>query len=142
MSTEENKANWRAKSAKWRKANPEKVKERKAKWFKDHQQELQAKSAKWRKANPEKCKGYYTKWILKNREWFNSIKQTLLCKKCGENRWYCLEFHHRDPKEKEAQISYIIDRWSQKRILAEMAKCDILCANCHKAFHWEEKNKE
>jgi hypothetical protein len=27
--------------------------------------------------------------------------------------------------------------YSQKLVLEEMEKCDVLCANCHKKIHWE-----
>lgn len=29
--------------------------------------------------------------------------------------------------------------WSKKRILAEVTKCDVLCANCHAKHHWDER---
>ena len=54
------------------------------------------------------------------------------CSKCPERRPPCLEFHHRDRSTKEftlaqARQSHIhIDR-----IKKEIAKCDLLCRNCH-----------
>jgi len=71
----------------------------------------------------------------KKREWFKAVKTNLSCIKCGENRIICLDFHHRDPNEKEGNLSFIIYSWSKKRILAEIAKCDVLCANCHRVEH-------
>jgi hypothetical protein len=46
-----------------------------------------------------------------------------------------LEFHHLDPKAKEFAISHdgITRSWS--KIQAELAKCVLLCANCHRETH-------
>ena len=46
-----------------------------------------------------------------------------------------LEFHHRDAKEKEFGISRdgMVRPW--EKILAELAKCVMLCANCHREVH-------
>ena len=76
----------------------------------------------------------------KMKQWFKEYKETLECAKCFENHPACLVFHHNDPKEKEISISDAIKRWSKKRILIEIAKCTVLCANCHHKFHWEERN--
>lgn len=45
------------------------------------------------------------------------------------------EFHHREASSKDFGISEdgIIRRWS--RIVAELAKCVMLCANCHREVH-------
>jgi hypothetical protein len=52
----------------------------------------------------------------------------------------CLQFHHIDPGTKEIELSTAISRgWSKKRILAEVAKCIVLCANCHLKHHWREQ---
>jgi hypothetical protein len=49
-----------------------------------------------------------------------------------------LEFHHREPKLKEIVVSKALDwGWSIERILNEIAKCDVLCANCHRKQHWK-----
>jgi len=46
-----------------------------------------------------------------------------------------LEFHHLDPKTKEFGISTegIPRRWD--KVEAELAKCVLLCANCHREIH-------
>lgn len=40
-----------------------------------------------------------------NREWLNSIKSQLKCSICGEDRIWCLDFHHTNPSEKEGSVS-------------------------------------
>jgi len=32
--------------------------------------------------------------------------------------------------------------YSLKRIALEIAKCIVLCANCHRIVHWDEEHKE
>lgn len=43
------------------------------------------------------------------------------------------DFHHRDPSEKSFNFSQ--RRYSRERVRAECDKCDLLCANCHRARH-------
>jgi len=50
---------------------------------------------------------------------------------CGEPDPVVLEFDHRDPNEKRIGISSMLTS-SKEAILAEIAKCDIRCANCHR----------
>ena len=59
------------------------------------------------------------------------------CQRCGYDKYPdVLEFHHRDPNEKEANWSKI-RLWKWDRVLTELDKCDILCANCHREVHIE-----
>lgn len=71
------------------------------------------------------------------RKWFNGYKQTLVCSKCGENHPACLEFHHLNEKTKSFRISEAIEQrgCSKDRIMSEISKCIVLCANCHKKLH-------
>lgn len=59
------------------------------------------------------------------------------CSSCGYDR--CpdvLEFHHRDPEEKEFEWEKLRKRnWDS--ITKELDKCDMLCANCHREKHYE-----
>ena len=74
--------------------------------------------------------------------WYVELKKTLKCEKCGENRYYCLEFHHSDPNEKEMMISVMPNSgYSKERILREIEKCIVLCANCHKEAHFRENKR-
>jgi len=74
----------------------------------------------------------------KTREWLNQYKRALLCQ-CGENHPACLDFHHNDSSRKEMAISNAVQRgWSIARITAELEKCIVLCANCHRKLHSKE----
>lgn len=69
------------------------------------------------------------------RSWVNFHK-FIGCVKCGESALCCLAYHHRDPRQKVASISHLVKNLMPKAmILAEMDKCDLLCANCHSKAH-------
>lgn len=71
--------------------------------------------------------------------WFGELKSQLACSQCGENHPACLQFHHREPSTKEMSLADAVRRgWSRERILAEAAKCLVLCANCHMKHHASE----
>ena len=74
------------------------------------------------------------------KDFLDNYKSTHPCTRCSENDPVCLEFHHTDPKAKEIEVSRcVLMGWSIKRILKEIAKCIILCANCHKKEHFKNK---
>lgn len=55
------------------------------------------------------------------------------CQNCGYNKCLrALSFHHRDPTQKSFPLD-IRQMASRKMdaLLAEVAKCDLLCLNCH-----------
>lgn len=74
----------------------------------------------------------------KRKEWFRELKSKLKCERCPENHPACLEFHHLDPSEKNNHVSSMVhETYSEKRILEEIDKCIVLCANCHRKEHHE-----
>ena len=91
----------------------------------------------WRKANKELCRTYSRKNVDKKRQFCIDCKKGLKCAKCGEGHPACLVFHHRDPKEKEFDIGDGFWSKSVERVMNEIAKCDVLCANCHKKLHYD-----
>ena len=74
------------------------------------------------------------------RKWYSEYKSNLQCKICGETHPACIDFHHKDIFTKKFDISRSLPIGSKKRILEEMKKCDVLCANCHRKLHYEEKH--
>jgi hypothetical protein len=62
------------------------------------------------------------------------------CQFCGENDPRVLDFDHIDPKQKSIGIARAITNgidWD--RILKEIQKCRILCANCHRKHTAEQQ---
>ena len=69
--------------------------------------------------------------------WFRNRKASLSCERCGFAHPAALHFHHRDPATKDFDLSNAPrSGYGKQRILTEMAKCAILCANCHAIEHW------
>lgn len=70
-----------------------------------------------------------------------AIKMEKGCIKCGfNNHQAALEFHHRDPRDKKFRLSESRN-YSWKAVEIEMAKCDVMCANCHAILEHEKRNK-
>lgn len=68
------------------------------------------------------------------KEWIDDLKKNFACKYCPENCYHCLDFHHARGK-KSGDISSIGRWWSIERLLEELEKCDVVCANCHRKLH-------
>jgi hypothetical protein len=69
----------------------------------------------------------------RNRENLRAYLAASRCSDCGISDFAVLEFDHRDPKEKRYQLSDLPRRaGSWEAILREIAKCDVVCANCHR----------
>ncbi|MBR5939451.1 hypothetical protein IKZ77_02785 [Candidatus Saccharibacteria bacterium] len=70
-----------------------------------------------------------------------NLKSEIKCAKCGENRGYVLDFHHKDPATKEATIARMTsNKYTLDKLEKELEKCIVLCANCHREFHYFNKN--
>ncbi len=61
----------------------------------------------------------------------------LQCLDCRQHvPWEAMDFHHRDPADKSFTIGKSASR-SWDSVVAEIAKCDLICANCHRIRHAE-----
>jgi len=98
----------------------------------------------WHKAHP----GYrqrYSASILsrfaKQKLRIETEYKTGPCADCGTAYppWV-MEFDHRNPAEKKFAISNAY-RYTWARIVAEIAKCDLVCSNCHAERTHRRKTK-
>lgn len=97
-----------------------------------------AKMRQWRKANPEAYKRQYTAEAVAKKKLLDDARVGG-CIRCGEKDVACLDFHHRNGKEDKLGHIGVIRKFGRDRILAEIAKCDVLCANCHRKHHRDER---
>lgn len=89
-------------------------------------------------------KQYYKDKAKVNKErnvaWLKQYKSDKKCIKCGFSHLAALDFHHRNPEDKHDQICVMArSGCSIERLQKEIDKCDILCANCHRILHYDEK---
>ncbi len=75
------------------------------------------------------------------RDWLREFKSGLKCEECGEDHPACIEYHHLDMTKKDFEISKAITKgFAKERILEEIKKCMVLCSNCHKKLHYDNKS--
>ena len=71
----------------------------------------------------------------KKKNFIDSRKQR--CQKCGDSRAYVLDFHHIDPCQKDDSVARLTSNTTKfERLEEEINKCVVLCANCHREFHY------
>jgi predicted HNH restriction endonuclease len=87
------------------------------------------------------CKNCFNK--LCNDRWIKRKKQyiSLLggeCTKChikfDGNNYAIFDFHHTDPSAKEYNWAKL-RLYTDARIKEELAKCQLVCSNCHRLIH-------
>ena len=100
------------------------------------------------KCTQEYCRAHYVKNKAKanqrryahQKRTRQNLRQLLIlakdvpCADCGERHpFWAMDFDHRDPSTKEINPSRIsAEGWSLKRTESELAKCDVVCALCHR----------
>ncbi len=116
-------------------------------------------------ANEEERRKYWNAWHEKNksnnenykthmkdtkvrlrdekRAWYFEYKKMLSCDICNVQDYRVLEFHHKDPLQKDIAVANMIrQRVSKEKIMEEIAKCQVLCANCHRITHWDQRENK
>lgn len=87
--------------------------------------------------NTPEWKAYHREYNIQRmariRAYLDGIKSASGCLICGEREPVCLDFHHMDPSKKEFNLSKLLR--SQEKLANEVAKCVVLCSNCHRKLH-------
>lgn len=79
----------------------------------------------------------------KCRKHVHDILKNSSCKDCGEDNWILLEFDHLPEYDKISEISTMVRHgFSLNKINKEIAKCEIVCPNCHKLRTYKRGNWE
>jgi hypothetical protein len=105
----------------WRAANPEREKARKLA-YRDRHKERVPHLQYWNRQSSK------AKW-----DEFLAPFKRLPCADCGGSFPDCaMDFDHRNPDEKSFAISHKRSLAHREDVIAEIAKCDVVCSNCHR----------
>ena len=97
------------------------------------------RGAQWYQENKELTKERNTQVKkLAKQEWLD-YKATLSCVRCGETHPATFDFHHVNPKDKVKSVNEWVKNRNYKEAHEEIKKCIVLCANCHRIHHYNEK---
>ena len=97
------------------------------------------------------------RWYYKNREeriarkdrrrerlraWLHELKRDeLSCVECGKGRPPALDFHH--PGKKDLGVAEMVTHgYARESIRREIERCVVLCANCHRARHYDPRKRQ
>lgn len=79
----------------------------------------------------------------RHREWLNERKQKQGCSSCPLEIAACLDFHHDESTEKTMSIGRMVTYgYGRDALQAELSKCRVLCANCHRKRHYDPPTRE
>ncbi|MBT6690033.1 hypothetical protein HN903_04310 [archaeon] len=93
---------------------------------------------RWYAENKESEKAHIRKRKLEIKKWFLGYKAKLKCMKCGEKHVATIDFHHNIGDKENGISKMVADGYSIERILRELKKCEVLCANCHRKVHFRK----
>lgn len=93
----------------------------------------------WSRNNRDKVRGYRAARRAKIKAIAWAVKVNGKCAHCDESDPICLDFHHTEDN-KSFDIARELGRGfiAIDRLMAELAKCELLCANCHRKEHREK----
>lgn len=97
-----------------------------------------------RRSECKYCHSNYMKQKYQQKKTIiQELKSECSCAKCGDKRGYVLDYHHLNPAEKENTIARLTSNTSKlDKTFEEIKKCIVLCANCHREFHYLQRQKE
>lgn len=131
-------------------------------WFERNKDELAIRARKRSEEARLNRVAYRQERRIEARIWVYEYLKRNPCNKCGQVNPVVLDFHHRDPATKSFEIGrwigkQYVSRFMEKDLLYgididppqghpihvfldEVAKCDILCRNCHALETGKQKN--
>lgn len=142
MTDEEKKARRRAYQLEWarnkRARDPETVRAKQREQERARSAERTAWKQAYRLANQEHVRALgrasQKKAVEQRREAVAAVKVARGCVDCGYNAHpAALDFDHIDRLTKDRTVSWLVSHNApMARIVAEIEKCEVVCANCHR----------
>lgn len=108
--------------------------------YKNTEQHRQAKAA-WYQKNKEKSDEATRARKLANKRWLDEQKKSPCLDCAGAFHTSAMHFHHRDPATKEMGLAKAVLTRGRAFLSAEIAKCDLICANCHAVREWSDNSR-
>lgn len=85
----------------------------------------------WSEGRKKETSGQKRREVLeRNRSYIWTVLTTSSCVDCDNNNPLVLEFDHL--RDKSNNIASVMRDWSLEKLMAEIEKCEVVCANCHK----------
>jgi len=127
---------------KYREIHHDRLRDYDHKRYEHNSEQIRKRSCEYRAANLEQTRAVTREWHNLHRkasaEFVQTQKEGKVCALCGEIDVTKLCFHHRDPVTKLFNVGRPGVR-SEKLILEEIVKCDVLCGSCHSSLHNEQR---
>jgi hypothetical protein len=115
----------------WNAANPEKLRSASQKYYAAHREQAHAATRRYQVANPEKVRAAQKRRYDSRRVFIARWKLAAGCIDCGYNaNAEALDFDHVQGNKHFSIGSEVLRGW--KTLLAEIEKCVVRCANCHR----------
>ncbi len=120
-----------------------------SKLHKENPEKKRATSRKWQKENPERYKATMRKWYNEKsiHAWIKTKYENIPCIDCnGVFIFIAMDFDHR-PEETKLFVISTFDSKAQTatniaKVEKEIAKCDLVCSNCHRVRTWDRKHND
>lgn len=149
MTPEEKRERKREKDKRYYEANKEKKKEYQRAYHAANRERANEISRQYHAANKERAREYQAKYVPANRlrRKAERVERKLAaiarlggrCTDCKQEYHHAVfEFHHLDPTEKEYEPYRLFAQKDQEKIDNELAKCVLLCSNCHRLRHYKD----
>jgi len=91
---------------------------------------------RWREDNKEYVRAYKRRKYHETYARVQKLKADRGCARCPERHPAALDFHH-ESDDKEKAVSQMINKCGWEKLMVEIDKCTVLCANCHRKHHFE-----
>lgn len=101
-------------------------------WYHANSQRVKEQLAARRKARPEMYAAQRRRFQRAGRAFVDALK-SVPCADCsGVFDPVCMDFDHRPGEVKRYAVAKMVGKFTPDAIRAEVAKCDVVCANCHR----------